>query len=100
MRGVSEPLQILSLETEMTDCPTLSLQCRIQIEEIRGRGEGRGGGGAVIQILRKGEKGGPGQRKFFFRPFGPQFGLKMGGGLPWIRHCSHCIDPKPPRIYY
>ena len=33
--------------------------------------------------------------KIFFRPFGPQFGLKIreGGGagppgpLPWIRHC-------------
>ena len=37
-----------------------------------------GGGGAVIQTLRKGE-GGLSQR-IFFRPFGPQFGLKIGGG--------------------
>ena len=32
-------------------------------------------------------------QKNFFRPFGPQFGLKIRGGgppgpLPWIRHCS------------
>ena len=59
----------------MTDCPTLSytttctiptlsLQCRIQTEEIGGSRE-EGTGGAVIQILRKGEKGGPGQQKNF-----------------------------------
>ena len=43
----------------------------------------RGGGG-----------GGGGLPKNFFRPFGPQFSLKIRGGgggpprpLPWIRHC-------------
>ena len=33
--------------------------------------------GAVIQTLRKGR--GPGLQKFFFRPLGPQFGLKTSG---------------------
>ena len=39
-----------------------------------------------------GEGGGAGLPKNFFRPFGPQFGLKVRGGplaprlLPWIRH--------------
>ena len=37
---------------------------------------------------------------FFFRPFGPQFGLKIRGGtgppgpLPWIRHCCLLISTK------
>ena len=42
----------------------------------------------------------PSLKKIFFRPFGPQFGIKMrvgaGGGvpgsLPWIRHC--CITKR------
>ena len=33
--------------------------------------------GAVIQTLRKGR--GPDLQKFFFRPLGPQFGLKTSG---------------------
>ena len=107
MRRVSELLQVLSLETEMTDCPTLSytttckiptlsLQCRIQTEEIRGSRK-EGTGGAVIQILRKGEKGGPGQQKNFFRPFAPQFGLKIGrwggggGGSPGSAFASTAL---------
>ena len=55
-----------------------------------------GGGGAVIQTLRKGE-GGLSQR-IFFRPFGPQFGLKIGGWgappgpLPWVRHCRKLLQ--------
>ena len=35
------------------------------------------------------DKGEPGLQKKFFRPFGPQFGLKISGveeGLGWIRH--------------
>ena len=40
--------------------------------EIKGRG--------VIQTLRKGR--GPGLQKFFFRPLGPQFGLKTSGPGP------------------
>ena len=39
--------------------------------EIRG-----GGGMAVIQTFRKGA---PGLQRNFFRPFGPQFGLKIRG---------------------
>ena len=38
----------------------------------------KGGGG--------GGWGGTGPKNNFFRPFGPQFGLKIRGGLPWIRH--------------
>ena len=40
------------------------------------------------------DKGGPRPSQFFFRPFGPHFGLKIRGEggpprpLPWIRHCS------------
>ena len=49
-------------------------------------------GAPVIQTLGKGAARSP---KEFFRPFGPQFGLKIRGGgrggglpgpLPWIRH--------------
>ena len=39
-----------------------------------------------LQIRRGG--GGGSQKKSFFRPFAPQFGLKIRGGagpLPWIR---------------
>ena len=34
--------------------------------------------------FRPSDKGGPGLKKIFFRPFGPQFGLKIrvGGGIP------------------
>ena len=55
--------------------------------EIRGGG----GGGLVIQTLRW-RRGRPPIN--FFRPFGPQFGLKIRCGpglprpLPWIRHCN------------
>ena len=44
-----------------------SYQCRIQT---------LGGGGPVIQTLKYGEGGGPPPKKIF-RPFGPQFGLKI-----------------------
>ena len=41
------------------------------------------GGGAVIQTL---SRGGGGLKNFFFRPFGPQVGLRIrfgaGGGSP------------------
>ena len=55
--------------------------------DLQIRGEG---GGAVIQTLRKGVAV---SKKIFFRPFAPQFGLKIRGRpgppgpLPWIRHC-------------
>ena len=39
------------------------------------------GGGAVIQTLRQGGRGGGGLQKFF-RPFQPQFGLKIRGRAP------------------
>ena len=45
---------------------------------------GRGGGHPDPEI-----RGKPGLKKFFFRPYGPQFGLKIrggggwGGGPPW-----------------
>ena len=58
-----------------------------------------------VQVFRKGGEGGggypdpeirwgPGVQKVFFRPFGPQFSLKISGGpgpprpLPWIRLCQ------------
>ena len=56
------------------------------------------GGGwlAVIQTL----KGGGAVSNKNFRSFGPQFGLKIGGGggagLPWIGHCwsfYNFVDP-------
>ena len=31
---------------------------------------------------------GRGSQKNFFQPFGHQFGLKIRGALPWIRHWS------------
>ena len=59
--------------------------------QIRGRGRGRGrvGDGHLDPEIR----GGPGLKKNFSRPFGPQFGLKIGEGggsgppapLPCIR---------------
>ena len=50
-------------------------QCRIQIL----RQGGGGGAGLVIKTLRKGGGGSP---QKFFRPFRPQFGLKISGGRP------------------
>ena len=59
---------------------------------------GGGGGGAVLggggSHLDPELRRGPGVKKKKFRPFGPQFGLKIegggkggwGGGGPWIRH--------------
>ena len=45
-------------------------------------GEGGGVGHPDPEVRRT-----PGLN-FFFRLFGPQFVLKIGGGrLPWIRHC-------------
>ena len=40
------------------------------------------------------DKGGPGLQKTFFRPFGPQFGLKIRG---WTRHWL-LTDPIPTTI--
>ena len=40
--------------------------------QIRGWGGGKGG--------RSSRPGGTVSKKIFFRPFGPQFGLKIGGG--------------------
>ena len=50
--------------------------------QIRGRGRGRVGDGHLDPEIR----GGPGLKKNFSRPFGPQFGLKIGEGggrPPW-----------------
>ena len=56
------------------------------------------------RTLREGEEGGQssthldkgrggGLQKILFQPFGPQFGLKIGGGPPgplaWILHCTN-----------
>ena len=46
-------------------------RCQCQIQTLVG-----GGGGPVIQTLKYGEGGGPPPKKIF-RPFGPQFGLKI-----------------------
>ena len=48
--------------------------------------ENRGGEG-VVQTLRKGTV----SPKKFFSPFGPQFGLKIGGGGGGGR--AHPLDP-------
>ena len=48
--------------------------------QIRGGGGGGAGGGHPDHEIR----GWPGLKKFFFRPFGPHFGLKIKG------------DPGPP----
>ena len=45
--------------------------------KIRGLGGGRGGGHPDPGI-----RGRPGHKKFFFRPFGPQFSLKIRGASP------------------
>ena len=54
------------------------------------------GGGGVGGHLDPEIRGKPGLKKFFFRPYGPQFGLKLrgkGGGspglLPRICHWKH-----------
>ena len=50
-------------------------------------GEGGGGGGSGHPDTEI--RGGPGLKKFCFRPFGPQFGLNiMGGGNRPPRHLS------------
>ena len=50
----------------------------------------RGGGGHPDPGIR-----GAGFKKRFFRPFGPQFGLKIRGSRalrpPWIRHCIRTL---------
>ena len=56
--------------------------------QIKGGGEGRGGH-PDVEIRGRGQS----QKSFFFRPFGPQFGLKIRGKGPpgplsWIRHCN------------
>ena len=40
--------------------------------------------------------------KQFFRPFGPQFGLKLrgGGALPWIPHCRTDALSDVVRVWY
>ena len=50
-------------------------------------GGGGGGGRDPDPEIRGGGVGG--LHKQFFRPFGPQFGLKLrgGGALPWIPYC-------------
>ena len=47
------------------------------MEDHTGWGGGGGGGYPDPKI-----RGWPGLNKIFFRPFGPQFGLKIGGGAP------------------
>ena len=64
----------------------------------------RGEGGGVIQPWDKGGRGRP-SPKDFFRPYGPQFGLKTKGGvgppgpLTWIRHLVVCVSSKHPSIF-
>ena len=55
--------------------------------QITGGGRGRGRGRDPDPEIRGGGVGG--LHKQFFRPFGPQFGLKLrgGGALPWIPYC-------------
>ena len=50
---------------------------------------GGGGGGRDPDPEIRGGGGVGGLHKQFFRPFGPQFGLKLrgGGALPWIPYC-------------
>ena len=54
---------------------------------------------SIVQVLicggsKPSNKGGPASRKIFLGPFGPQFGLKISGGLPCIRNCFN----KGPRL--
>ena len=62
------------------------LECAVADADLQ---IGEGGGGSS----RPWDNVGPGLQNNFFRPFGPQFGLKIRGGgcdppvpLPWIRH--------------
>ena len=60
------------------------------MSQIRGGSKPSDNGGAFIQTLSKEGT----VSKFFFRLFGPQFGLKIKGGgfgagpLYWIRYCK------------
>ena len=58
--------------------------------QIRGGGGGRGGHPDPEDKL------GGGLQKFFFRPFGPQFGLKITGGGTG----SPCPSPRSATIFY
>ena len=46
------------------------------------------------------DKGGPASKKIFWGPFGPQFGLKISGGLPSIRHCFNKGTPLMKRFCF
>ena len=45
------------------------------------------GGQSSRPFEKSGGGGGVGGLQKTFRPFGPQFGLKIGPRPPWIRHC-------------
>ena len=65
--------------TELADLPLGSVADPDMLDiQIRGGG---GGGGHPDPGLR----GMPSLEKIFFRPFGPQFGLKIRGGGGWER---------------
>ena len=60
---------------------------QLDIDSGGSRPSDKGEGGGLLDPEIRGE-GGRTQKKVFFRPFGPQFGLKISGGapIPWIRH--------------
>ena len=65
------------------------ISCPLADPDLQIRGRGRVGGGHLDPEI----SGAPGLKKNFSRPFGPQFGLKIGEGgggppgpLPCIRH--------------
>ena len=65
--------------------------------DLQIRGGGGGGGGRPDPEIRG---RGPGLKKCFFRPFGPQFGQKIRGEeregpLPWIRHYNRLLRMNP-----
>ena len=80
----------------MIDCSNTSCTCNRGGSRPSEKDGGDGGGGKGCahpdpQIKRG---GGALVSKFFFRLFGPQFGLKVrvaGGPLPRICHCVHCM---------
>ena len=81
------PIQIMTFSVQLNEKKKTSFDPVPDPDlEIRGRG----GGHPDPQ-----KKEGGGLQNDFFRPFGPQFGLKIRGlrGLPSMRHCDqHCYS--------
>ena len=78
------PIQIMTFSVQLNE------KKNVFWSSPRSRPWDKGEGGRSSRPL---EKRGGGLRNDFFRPFGPQFGLKIRGlrGLPSIRHCDqHC----------